>query len=201
MNIPIENISKGIARGLSVEEYICLLCKFDGCEYLFPTGIFKNSEFSLADKKYLSHVNYEITNTGRRFIEEINGVMSSKIDNKYELLHKKLQTELLTLTQKRQKNLQGKYPFLPNNKDLTTRLSKIIKKYKLDDWNRVEKLLIDYIYTCHKANWQFTPTLEYYIEKNSSSKLVTDYENFEEKEVEKKLEKEELQPKEIKDLF
>ena len=151
-------------------------------EYLFPTGIFLTSELSLANKGYILHFEDTITPKGIKLIEEINGVVSSKIDNKYELLHKKLQTELLTLTQKRQKNLQGKYPFLPNSKDLATRLSKIIKKYKLDDWNRVEKLLIDYIYTCHKANFEYVQTIEYYIEKLGSSKLATDYFNDDVKE-------------------
>lgn len=197
MNIPIESVAKAVNKGVDIKTFIQMKCIEDGCLYLFQN----NDCFGLSNPFYIQ--NDKLTIKGKQVLVEIEGVKEvySKIDNKYELLHKKLQTELTTLTNKKQKNLQGKYPFLPNSKDLATRLSKIIKKYKLDDWNRVEKLLIDYIYTCHKANFQFTPTLEYYIEKNSSSKLVTDYENFEEKETEKKLEKEELQPKEIKDLF
>ena len=53
----------------------------------------------------------------------------------------------------------------------------------------MEKLLIDYIYTCHKANWEYVQTIEYYIEKSGSSKLVTDYEGFDEKEEIKTVEK------------
>lgn len=182
MNIPIESIAKAVSKGLTIEEYIVLCITNDGCSYLFNQDYPSLQSISNLVANGYFNSKEEITEKGIKFLEETGGVMSNKIDNKYELLHKKLQTELLTLTQKRQKNLQGKYPFLPNSKDLATRLSKIIKKYKLDDWNRVEKLLIDYIYTCHKANWEYVQTIEYHIEKLGSSKLATDYFNDDVKE-------------------
>lgn len=191
MKIDITQIAKAVEKGLKIEEYICLKVLEDGCSYLFPNNYF--------------HVNMEycdakgnLTLKSKQLLAEIGGdKVPSKVDNKYEILHKKLQQELISLTNKKQKLLQGKYQFLPNEKDLSTRLAKIIKKYKLDDWERVEKLLIDYIYKCHKANFEYTQTIEYYIEKLNSSKLATDYFNDDVKEEIKQ--KEELT--DTKDLF
>jgi hypothetical protein len=191
MNIKISEIALAVSKGLKIEEYICLKVLEDGCSYLFPNNYF--------------HVNMEYCDTkgnltlkSKQLLAEIGGdkIVSSKVDNKYEILHKKLQNELIALTDKKQKLLQGKYQFLPNEKDLSTRLAKIIKKYKLDDWERVEKLLIDYVYKCHKANFEYTQTIEYYIEKLNSSKLATDYFNDDVKEEVKQIE-----VKDTKNLF
>ena len=99
-------------------------------------------------------------------------------------LHEKLQNKLLVLTGKKQKVLQGKYSFLLNKQDLQAKLLKVSKKYKLNDWDKIEKLLLHYIDKCNEANWQFVNLIEYYIEKNNSSRLVNDYHSFEEDKME-----------------
>jgi len=178
MTIKIEELALAVSKNIPIEEYVALLCKADGCEYLFRSSTFVNTDISLKIRGYLDN-NNSINNKGKALIEEISGIkgVSNKVDNKYEKLHKQLQAELTALTTKKQKLLQGKYQFLPNLQDFSTRLNKIVKKYKLDDWERVEKLLIAYIYKCHKANWEYVQTIEYYIEKLGSSKLATDYNN------------------------
>jgi hypothetical protein len=73
--------------------------------------------------------------------------------------------------------LQGKYAFIPNEKDLKLRLQKVIKEYQLNDLQKVEKTLLLYLEKCHKARFEYVSTLEYYILKDKTSKLATDYEN------------------------
>ena len=116
----------------------------------------------------------------------------------YSNLHKNLQEKMISLTGKKQKMLQGKYAFLPNEKDLKLRLQKVIKEYQLNDLQKVEKVLLLYVEKCNKARFEYTPTLEYYIWKEKSSRLATDYLNDLE-EVEQI--KEQVNPQEIKQLF
>ncbi len=99
-------------------------------------------------------------------------------------LHKKLEDKLLSLKGKKQMRvdvLGTKYSFLPNERDLIDRLVGVISKYKLSDFERIEKTLLSYIENCYKRN-SWTPLLAYYIEKNNQSRMVTDYNNLEEKE-------------------
>ena len=105
---------------------------------------------------------------------------------------------MISLTGKKQKMLQGKYAFLPNEKDLKLRLQKVIKEYQLNDLQKVEKVLLLYVEKCNKARFEYTPTVEYYIWKEKSSRLATDYLNDLE-EVEQI--KEQVNPQEIKQLF
>ena len=79
--------------------------------------------------------------------------------------------------------LQGKYAFLLNEKDLKLRLQKVIKEYQLSDLLKIEKVLLLYVEKCNKARFEYTPTIEYYIWKDKSSRLATDYENFNEEEI------------------
>ena len=95
----------------------------------------------------------------------------------YSSLHKNLQEKMISLTGKKQKMLQGKYAFLLNEKDLKLRLQKVIKEYQLNDPQKVEKVLLLYVEKCNKARFEYTPTLEYYIWKEKSSRLATDYLN------------------------
>lgn len=118
----------------------------------------------------------------------------------YNNLHKNLQQKMISLTGKKQKMLQGKYAFLPNEKDLKLRLQKVIKEYQLTDLQKVEKVLLLYVEKCVKARFEYTPTVEYYIWKDKSSRLATDYENYNaEEEIEKITEQ--INPQEIKQLF
>ena len=95
----------------------------------------------------------------------------------YSNLYKNLQQKMISLTGKKQKLLQGKYAFLPNEKDLKLRLQKVIKEYQLSDLQKIEKVLLLYVEKCNKARFEYTPTIEYYILKDKSSRLATDYLN------------------------
>ena len=90
---------------------------------------------------------------------------------------------MISLTGKKQKMLQGKYAFIPNPKDLKLRLQKVIKEYQLNDIQKVEKILLLYVEKCNKARFEYVSTIEYYITKDKSSKLATDYENYNEEEI------------------
>ena len=90
---------------------------------------------------------------------------------------------MISLTGKKQKILQGKYAFLPNEKDLKLRLQKVIKEYQLTDLQKVERVLLLYVEKCVRSRFEYTSTVEYYILKEKSSRLATDYENYNEKEI------------------
>lgn len=198
MNISIITLSKGVEKGLNFEQIITLLIKEDGITYLFDKYEFQEQGLFLLG--YLD-AKGEITLKGKEFLKSIadkNELVSNKKDNWYEELHKKLENELVTLTKRKQKVIGGKYSFLCNSKDLEYKLSKTIKKYKLEDKVKVEKLLLKHIFNCYKANWEFAKLIEYYIEKSGISQLATDYSNFQEKEAEVK---QDIEPKEIKNLF
>lgn len=124
----------------------------------------------------------EITVKTKTLFQKIEGISTDNSKFDFDRLHEKLQNILLKHTGRKQKLLQGKYQYLPNKADLKNRVLKVAKQYKLTDFNRVEELLIQYVNNCVKKNFEYTQTLEYYILKDKSSKLVTDYENFEEVE-------------------
>lgn len=168
-----------IYKHTNFETYAKLLILQDMGSYLFP-----NLNFD--DLKLAGYADFELklTKKGEEILAKCGKPVKLNVD--FVKLHGKLQSELQQLTGKKQKVLQGKYSFLPNAKDLETKLLKVSKKYKLDNWNKIEKLLLQYIYTCHKANWEFVNLMEYYIEKNNSSRLANDYENFQQQGQEKK---------------
>lgn len=97
----------------------------------------------------------------------------------YEELHKELQDKLFKLTGKKQIKANGGYTFLCNSLDLKTKLSKVIIKYKLSDWEKVKKLLLLHIDKAYKQNFDKVMLMQYYIEKNNSSMLASDYDSFE----------------------
>ena len=75
-------------------------------------------------------------------------------------------------------NIKGtKYPFLCASKDFEVKLSKVIKKYKLEDMDKIKTCIKRYI-----KNPSGAALLKYYIDKNNESQLATDYENFTESE-------------------
>lgn len=94
-------------------------------------------------------------------------------------LHKKCQDKLFELTgarQVRDKIDKKSYPFLPNSVDLGKVLYKVITLYKIKDYEKIEKCILNYIEKCAQAsNW--FPILQYYIMKNNKSNLVTDCES------------------------
>lgn len=197
MKIDITEFAKCAEKNYKFDVYVALKIVEDGSNYLFPNNYFTETYNNLKASGYI-YSETQLTPKGKELLKEISGErVSKKVNNDfYQQLHKKLQTELITLTGKKQKMINGKYPFLCNSTDLEYKLSKVIKKYKLEDKNKIEKLLLRYVYNCHKANFEMTAIVEYYIDKNNFSKLATDYENFSEKE---EVKKEEL--KNTKDLF
>lgn len=195
----LENILKTNTVGFNLESYCILKIadKYNIFDYkdkienlLAKVEILKKQGFLTKD------IIPELTNKSTKLINEVEKVVNTKYD--FEKLHKKLQDKLVELTGKKQVVIDKKYSFLLNFKDLETKLLKITKKYKLKDWNKIELLLLNYIDYCNKANWKYIKLLEYYIEKSGISQLATDYYNdrVEEKEI-----KQDLQPKDIKNLF
>lgn len=78
-------------------------------------------------------------------------------------------------------DIQGtKYPLMCNFIDFRNKLSKVIKKYKLEDIDKITNVLIEHI------NKLKSPLLKYYIEKDNNSNLASDYELYvESKEISK----------------
>ena len=62
--------------------------------------------------------------------------------------------------------------------DFKSKLSKVIKKYKLDDVSKIEKILMDHISNLRPG----MQLLKYFIEKDNMSTLAGIYENYEEKQ-------------------
>jgi hypothetical protein len=128
----------------------------------------------LKEQEYISD-NNKLTLKGKVLLDQLQKEEEST--DFYTNLHKNLQQKMISLTGKKQKILQGKYAFLLNEKDLKLRLQKVIKEYQLNDLQKVEKVLLLYVEKCNKARFEYTPTLEYYIWKEKSSRLATDYLN------------------------
>ena len=128
----------------------------------------------LKQEDYISD-NNKLTLKGKELLDQLQKEVVST--DFYSSLHKNLQEKMISLTGKKQKMLQGKYAFIPNEKDLKLRLQKVIKEYQLTDLQKVEKVLLLYIEKCNKARFEYTPTIEYYILKEKSSRLATDYLN------------------------
>jgi hypothetical protein len=139
----------------------------------------------------------ELTTKGMELLQSIEGKKTKSID--YDKLHLTLQNKLLSLTGKKQFMVGGKYSFIPNKIDMTTKLKGVITKYKLKDFNKIEKLLTLHIEKSVRDNFKYSILLGYYISKDGKSTLATDYESFEENEKEEV--KENIEPKEIKNLF
>lgn len=113
-----------------------------------------------------------------------------KVDRKFDYadwvikLHMKCEEALLKATGKRQvrDKIDGKaYSFLPNSTDLGRVILRVVNVYKLSDFNKIERTILQYINRCAKANKWF-PILGYYIMKNSMSPMVTDMESLDEEE-------------------
>ena len=134
----------------------------------------------LKQNEYISD-NNKLTLKGKELLDQLQKEEVST--DFYSSLHKNLQEKMISLTGKKQKMLQGKYGFIPNPKDLKLRLQKVIKEYQLNDLQKVEKVLLLYVEKCNKARFEYTPTLEYYVWKDKSSRLATDYENYNEEEI------------------
>ncbi len=121
-----------------------------------------------------------------QLIEKLENSEVKKTD--WEEIYFLLQNTMIKLTNKKQKMIQGKYSFLPNQADLTSKLTKVITKYDLKDLNLLKKCLVRHIENSHKANWQMVTLMTYFILKDGNSQLVTMYENWSDIEEAKKQE-------------
>jgi hypothetical protein len=185
-----------------MEEYLIKILKNNNkdlsFEYFFilkladKYNIFDYKEIDKLDEKilYLRNQGYldareipEITVKTKLLFEKIDGIVKDNSKFDFDVLHKKLQDILVKHTSKKQKMLQGKYAFLPNSIDLKNKILKVVKQYKLTDFNKIETLLVRYVNNCIKKNFEYVQLLEYYIIKDKNSKIATDYFNFEEEEI------------------
>jgi|SRR6187402_67953 len=190
MTLDNNTIEKMIERSIKFEYLIFVkLCEENNKELIEKFNKMDGSNISTRCliEGYIT-TSENVTQKGRDVLELVFGKeVSKKVDIiDYEALHKKLQAELKQLTGKNQKVLQGKYSFLQNSTDFKARLSKIVKKYKIEDAKRVENVLLAYIYKCYKANFEYCQILEYYLEKHNTSKFYSDYLDFEENKKEEK---------------
>ena len=111
---------------------------------------------------------------------EVAAISTDSSKDYYEVLFEKLKEKLKETCGKTQYQLEikgVKYPFMPNLIDFKSKLSKVIDKYQLKDSKKVEKCLLKFVSNLGPG------ILKYYIDKNNTSTLASDYENFEEEEV------------------
>lgn len=98
--------------------------------------------------------------------------------------------ELVGTKQVRAQIKGGKsYPFLCNATDLANVLTRVITRYKLKDFDAIEKCMVGHIERCKREKDWF-PLMKYYILKDGQSMLVTELDSVgEEKTVIKSTQK------------
>jgi hypothetical protein len=184
--------------GLSLDHFFLLIKMKEG-EQIDVVSRRITGFINLLEKKGLCE-NGKITEKGLQLVE--NDQIKTKIQeslsknkkkedgfSEWSLnLHKKCQDKLYELTMQRQ--IRAKFPgdkkpwsFLPGVVDLEKVLKKTMTLYKLDDRDKIENTIMNYISTCAKANHWF-PILQYYIlkfdnSKTATSKMVADLESDE----------------------
>jgi len=176
-----ELIKKILNSPITILDYLILehIANNTAKDFINDEKIFNHVSF-LKTQEYISD-NNKLTLKGKELLDQLQ---KEEINTDfYSNLHNNLQQKMISLTGKKQKMLQGKYGFIPNLKDLKLRLQKVIKEYQLNDIQKVEKVLLLYVKKCVKARFEYTPTIEYYIWKDKSSRLATDYENYNEEEI------------------
>ncbi len=133
----------------------------------------------LTKKGFIDDEN-KLTEKGLKLVETcIAEQPDRKLDFKdwVVLLHKRCQEKLTELTGSNQVrasiNKGPAYSFLPNSKDLETKLEQFIKYYKYKDFEKIEKSILSHVEKCHaKDNW--FPLIQYYIMKDKFSPMMTD---------------------------
>lgn len=130
----------------------------------------------------------ELTTKGIELLQKVEGNNNKKTVS-YEGLYKQLQEELQKLTGKKQKMVEGRYAFLPNFTDFSTKLKQTVTKYKLNNLSKIEKLLLLHVQKAVKANFKYVTLIGYYISKDGKSQLATDFDNYEENNKEIQLQK------------
>ena len=171
-----KKIAEITKRGLDINGYISLVLLKEGSEL-------KIDGFTTTGLMVLGYLGADFKTLTPKSVALLNELEGKGIETKAEdmkLLYDRIVVKFIQLTGKKQKMIDGKYAFIPNYADFSSKLNKVVKKYKLTDKVKLEKVIIAYICRAHKANFQMVPLLGYYIEKNNVSPLVNDYENFEE---------------------
>jgi hypothetical protein len=168
-------INNLIKDNINIETFVLVWMYFTG---EIPLLNYKSTELLLLG--YIDIID-KVTKKGTDLLEKYLGKLSKVPNTSYNFaeLHSRLQNEMVKLTGKKQKMVNGKYSFICNSNDLKNTLSKVIKTYNLTDMVKIEKLLVRHIQTANKVNFEMIPLLQSYISKDNASKLATDYENYE----------------------
>lgn len=178
IELNVENIEKIFKEGITVDAFCYMFLVKTGEVEQFKT-FFGTLPISLISRGCIDPSG-KLTPKGEGILINIVGKKITKKKNNYDTIFLSLVKELEHLTGKKQKTdkIHGKsYSFLPNSVDFSDRFHKVITKYKIDDLDKAEKVLIAYINKCNKANNWF-PVLEYYLFKDNQSRFATDYLNF-----------------------
>ena len=106
-----ELIKKILNSPITILDYLILEhVKENTFENFLEDVKFSSQIFHLKQNEYISN-NNKLTLKGKQLLDELNQ-FEEKSDF-YSQLHKSLQNELVNLTGKKQKMLQGKYGFIP----------------------------------------------------------------------------------------
>jgi len=130
----------------------------------------------------LSKIAYEdvLNNSTEITAPSINSLIVKELNN-FEDIFKKLQDKVKEKCGKANYQVVytggNQYPLMCNLVDFKSKLNKVIKKYKLEDINKIEKILIDHVANLRPG----MQLLKYFIEKDNMSTLAGIYENYEER--------------------
>ena len=170
-----ELIKKILNSSITILDYLILEHIQNNTTDIFLKDTFFIKHFDFLKLQEFVSDNNKLTLKGKELLDQLQKEETNT--DFYSNLHKNVQEKMISLTGKKQKMLQGKYAFLLNPKDLKLILQKVIKEYQLNDIQKVEKVLLLYIEKCNRARFEYIPTIEYYILKDKSSRLATDYLN------------------------
>ena len=182
-----ELIKEILKNQISFDQYIVMESLRQNSSYLYPEieTKLKSTYDTLLFFGYIHNTenNWKLTVKGITLLRSINesvkkDVKVEKRVNKYEQLFITLQNELAKVNGgKKQVKANGEYYFLPNIIDFEAKLSKVEKKYKLTDFDKIKNTLINHIIRSKKQNWDKVTLLGYFIEKSGVSLLATEYED------------------------
>lgn len=99
----------------------------------------------------------------------------------YEQIHEEIKREFKELTGKDNYKIYANKYFIPRFAVFKIRLDHAVKKYKLDDLEKVRNVLLSYTRECIKNKFpKYTRTIEYYIfgQNGKDCRLADDYENY-----------------------
>lgn len=103
-----------------------------------------------------------------------------------EAIYDRLVAKMVELTGNKQKktDIFGKtYNYFPGKYDFVQRLRRVVNKYKIKDYEKIEKVLIHNLETCKKTN-KWYPLFIYYLIKDDMSAFASDYEAWDDKKEE-----------------